>query len=79
MPFVNIRTAKGLLSEGQKEALHDRLTKLLIEIEGEGDPDFKQYIMILIEEHDAEDWSVGGVSLTPEAIRAVKSRGLADK
>ena len=77
MPFVNIRTAQGLLSKVQKQALHDRLTELLIEIEGEGDPDFKQYIMILIEEHDAEDWSVGGVSLTPEAIRAVKSQGSA--
>ena len=75
MPFVNIRTAKGLLSEGQKQELHDRLTELLIEIEGEGDPDFKKYIMILIEEHDAENWSVSGVSLTPEAIRTVKSKG----
>ena len=53
MPFVNIRTAKGLLSKGQKQALHDRLTKLLIEIEGDGDPDFKQYIMILIDEQGA--------------------------
>ena len=74
MPFVNIHTAKGLLSEGQKQELHDRLTELLIEIEGDGDPDFKQYIMVLIEEHDAEDWSMGGMSFTPEAIRAVKSK-----
>ena len=74
MPFVNIRTVKGLLSKSRKQELLDRLAELLIEIEGDGDPDFKQYIMILIEEHDAEDWNVGGVSLTPEAIQAIKSK-----
>lgn len=74
MPFVNIRTAKGLLSEGQKQELLDRLADLLIEIEGDGDPDFKKYIMILIEEHDAEDWSVGGVSLTSEDVQAIKGK-----
>ncbi|MDJ0535206.1 MAG: 4-oxalocrotonate tautomerase family protein [Xenococcaceae cyanobacterium MO_207.B15] len=74
MPFVNIRTVKGLLNEEQKLELHQRITELMIEIEGGGDPDFKQYIMILIEEQDAEDWSVSGVSLTAEAVRKIKGK-----
>ena len=74
MPFVNIRTAKGLLGEGQKQELLDRLADLLIGIEGDGDPDFKKYIMILIEEHDAEDWNVGGVSLTSKDVQAIKGK-----
>ncbi|MDJ0743927.1 MAG: 4-oxalocrotonate tautomerase family protein [Xenococcaceae cyanobacterium MO_167.B27] len=74
MPFVNIRTVKGLLNEEQKLELHQRITELMVEIEGGGDPDFKQYIMILIEEQDAEDWSVSGVSLTAEAVRKIKGK-----
>lgn len=74
MPFLNIRTVKGLLSDGQKKELQKRLTELLIEIEGDGDPDFKKYIMILIEEHDAEDWSVSGLPLTPKAIQTIKNK-----
>ena len=76
MPFVNIHTGKGLLSDGQKQELQERLTELLIDIEGDGDPDFKQYIMILIKEHDAEDWSVGGTSLTPDIVRSIKQKTL---
>jgi len=39
-----------------------RLTDLLVEIEGAGDPDFRRFVfvLVLVEEHDAEDWSVGG-------------------
>ncbi len=54
--------------------LHQRITELMVEIEGGGDPGFKQYIMILIEEHDAEDWSVSGMSFTPEAVREIKEK-----
>lgn len=74
MPFVNIRTVKGLLNEEQKRELHQRITELMVEIEGGGDPDFQKYVSILIEEHDAEDWSVSGGSLTAEAVREIKEK-----
>ena len=74
MPFVNIRTVKGLLNKEQKRELHQRITELMVEIEGGGDPDFKQYISILIEEHDAENWSASGISLTAEAVKEIKAK-----
>ncbi len=74
MPFVNIRTVKGLLSQEQKKELHQRLTELMVEIEGGNDPDFQKYISILIEEQDAEDWNVGGVLLTAEAVKEIKEK-----
>ena len=74
MPFINIRTVEGLLNKEQKRELHERITKLMVEIEGGGDPDFKKYVSILIEEHDAEHWSVGGTSLTAEAVRKIREK-----
>jgi len=68
MPFVNIRTAKGLLSEEEKRELHKRITEVLVEVEGGGDPDFRSYVSVLIEECDPGAWSVHGEALTAEAV-----------
>lgn len=68
MPFVNVRTAKGLLSAEDKRELHKRITEVLVEIEGRGNPDFRSYVSVLIEECDASAWSVHGEVLTAEAI-----------
>ncbi len=79
MPFVNVRTAKGMLSQGQKQELQERLNDLMVEIEGDGDPAMRENIWILIEETQPEDWSIGGVSLTPEIIQEIKSKQLLRK
>lgn len=60
MPFVNVRTARGLLNAEQKSRLHEELTEVLVRIEGGGDPDFRQFVMVLIEEHEQHSWSVAG-------------------
>ena len=73
MPFVNVRTAKGLLTESRKHELCTRLTDLIVELEGRGDPSFRQYVLVLIEEHEAENWNVAGNQLTPEMIRELAS------
>ncbi|VTO27306.1 tautomerase [Klebsiella pneumoniae] len=36
------------------------MTDLLVEIEGQGDPQFRQSVWIRIDEHDPEQWSLGG-------------------
>jgi len=38
MPFVNIKTLKGALTETQKQDLHRKITDVMIEIEGRGSP-----------------------------------------
>lgn len=68
MPFVNVRTVKGLLTEAQRQEMQDRISQVMLEIEGRGNPDFRKYIMVLIEEHDAAAWSVHGNTLTPEIV-----------
>lgn len=68
MPFVNVRTARGLLSGEEKRELHKRITDVMVEVEGRGNPDFRSYVSILIEECDPSDWSIHGDALTAEAI-----------
>jgi 4-oxalocrotonate tautomerase len=71
MPFVNIRTAKGLLDEKQKAELHSRLTDLLVEIEGRGQESFRPLVWIMIEEEDPTNWSLGGNQVTAELVAAL--------
>ena len=43
MPFVNIRTAKGALTTEQKKELQQRITELMVEIEGHSNETFRQF------------------------------------
>jgi hypothetical protein len=38
MPFVNVQTIKGIMNAEQKSELLRRMTDLMVEIEGKGDP-----------------------------------------
>lgn len=59
MPFVNIRTIAGLLDGPRKRLLADRIADLLVEVEGGGDPAFRDKVWVLVEEHPPEHWTVG--------------------
>lgn len=69
MPFVNVRTARGMLDEEAKRKLHEGLTHLLVEIEGRGNPEFRKLVFVLLEEEEPSSWSVGGVPVTTERVR----------
>jgi len=68
MPFVNVTTARGLLNAEEKRALQTRITDLLVEIEGKGNPAFRPFVWVLIEEREPEDWCLGGTPVTGELI-----------
>ena len=68
MPFVNVRTARGLLNAQQKTELSTRLTDLMVEIEGRGRSSFREIVWILIEEHDASSWCLGGMQVSAEMV-----------
>jgi 4-oxalocrotonate tautomerase len=62
MPFVNMRTLKGLLTEEQKRTLQHRLTDAVVEVAGKGDPAYRDHVWVLIEEDEPLSWCVGGVN-----------------
>ena len=68
MAFVNVQTIKGIMNDEQKSELLRRMTDLMVEIEGRGDPEFRRSVWIRIDEHDPEQWSLGGLQPTAEMI-----------
>ena len=70
MPFVNVQTIKGMMNSEQKKELLRRMTDLIVEIEGNGDPEFRRSVWIRIDEHEPEQWSLGGIQPTSEMISA---------
>lgn len=70
MPFVNVQTIKGMMNSEQKKELLRRMTGLIVEIEGNGDPEFRRSVWIRIDEHEPEQWSLGGIQPTSEMIAA---------
>ena len=75
MPLVTIRTMKGLLDEEQKKELHKRITDLMVEIEGNGKEEFRQLVIISIDEEESINFSMGGVMATPEIMKSVLPDG----
>ena len=71
MPFVNVRTAKGLLDASQKQELHQRLTEVLVEVEGRGKAAFRSLVIVLIEEEEPTSWSLGGKPVTAAQLEAL--------
>jgi 4-oxalocrotonate tautomerase len=68
MPFLNLRTVKGLLTDEQKKYLMEKFTELLVETEGGGNPEFRKMVWIQIEEEEAKHWQIGELRLTSEFI-----------
>lgn len=60
MPFINISVAGAILNSSQKQKLFDETTRLMNEILRKN-PDLTS---VRIDEFSAENWAVGGTSMT---------------
>lgn len=60
MPFVNIKTLRGALSDVQKAELHKKITDVMVEVEGRNNQQFRPYVMVMIEEMGPQNASIGG-------------------
>ncbi len=68
MPYITISTVRGILDAAQKRALLERVTDLMVEVEGQGNPEFRRNVWVKIEEQEPAQWSFGGMMPTPEII-----------
>ncbi len=66
MPIVTVKTVEGLLTPEKKSELHQKLSDLLVEIEGGGNPKFARFVVVNLTEEPAENFSGGGIQLKPE-------------
>ncbi|MGO4439123.1 tautomerase family protein [Rhizobium sp. RAF56] len=60
MPYVKVEIAKGIASVDQKRAVIRRMTEVLVEELGR-DP---EYVFVVIDEVDTDNWGRKGQSLT---------------
>ncbi|TWA97277.1 tautomerase family protein [Bradyrhizobium stylosanthis] len=68
MPYVTISTVRGILDAAQKKTLLERITDLMVEVEGQGNADFRRNVWVRIEEQEPSHWSLGGMQPTPDVI-----------
>jgi len=71
MPFVNIKTLKGALSEAQKAELHKKVADVMIEVEGRGNEQFRPYVMVMIEELEPQNAGIGGKQATEDFVKKI--------
>jgi 4-oxalocrotonate tautomerase len=60
LPYVKVEIAKGIASVDQKRAVIRRMTEVLVEELGR-DP---EYVFVVIDEVDTDNWGRKGLSLT---------------
>ena len=60
MPIVRVEIAKGVANAEQKRAVIRRMTDVLVEELGRN----PEYIFVVIDEVDTDNWGRKGVSLT---------------
>ncbi len=71
MPYVIVETVKGILDNDEKKLLLDRITDVLVEIEGKGNPAFRKEVWVKIDEQEPHHWMRGGLVPTAERITAL--------
>ena len=74
MPIVNIKTMKGLLTTEKKAELHKKITDVIVEVEGNGNSSFAQFVVIEIQEEEAENFSMGGQQASLELIEKISRK-----
>jgi 4-oxalocrotonate tautomerase len=68
MPMVNVKVIEGVFTDDQKQAMIEKLTDTMVEIEGEN---MRGVTWVVIDEVKSGNWGIGGQSLTTEAVHAL--------
>jgi len=71
MPLINVKLLEGVFSPAQKKEVAQKLTETLVSIKGEA---IRSATLVVVEEVKSGDWTVGGQSLTTEAVHAMVGR-----
>ena len=67
MPFVTVKTVKGVLNEVQKQEILEGISELIVRVAGGGDEQgFKEAVWVVVEEEEPGNWYLGGKKPTAE-------------
>lgn len=70
MPLVTIDVIKEVFTPAQKQALIEKVTEAMIEVEGEK---MRPVTWVRIEEFESGDWAIGGKALRAADVHALAS------
>jgi 4-oxalocrotonate tautomerase len=68
MPLVTIDVIKDVFTPKQKQQLIDKVTKAMMEVEGEG---MRSVTWVRIQEFESGDWAIGGQALAAADVRGL--------
>lgn len=68
MPLVTIDVIKDVFTPKQKQELIDKVTKAMLEVEGEN---MRPVTWVRIQEFEGGDWAIGGKALAAADVRAL--------
>jgi 4-oxalocrotonate tautomerase len=68
MAIIQVKVIEGVFTAPQKREMIERLTDVMVEIEGEN---MRQAIWCVIDEVASDEWGVGGKTLTADDVKAL--------
>lgn len=68
MPLVTIDVIKDVFTPKQKQQLIDKVTRAMIEVEGEN---MRAVTWVRIKEFESGDWAIGGRALSASDVHAL--------
>ena len=68
MPLVTIDVIKDVFTPKQKQQLIDKVTRSMIEVEGEN---MRAVNWVRIKEFESGDWAIGGRALSASDVQAL--------
>ncbi|WP_299728343.1 tautomerase family protein [uncultured Endozoicomonas sp.] len=74
MPFVSVKTVKGVFNEIQKQEVMDGISELLVKVADVGKDGFQDAVWVVIEEQEPGNWNQGGESIELDASRKRRGR-----
>ncbi|MEV6031012.1 4-oxalocrotonate tautomerase family protein [Nonomuraea sp. NPDC052116] len=68
MPLINVKVIEGVFSAAQKAEMVEKLTDVMVAIEGEN---LRPLTLVIVEEVKSGDWGVGGKPVTTAEVKAM--------
>lgn len=68
MPLVTIDVIKDVFTPNQKTELIDKVTRAMLEVEGES---MRGVTWVRIQEFESGDWAIGGQALSTADVQAL--------
>lgn len=66
MPFVTVRTVKGVFNEIQRQEIMEGITEMITRVADHPEEGFREAVWVVIEEQEPSHWYFGGKSPNPE-------------